>query len=52
MNVMIKVKNVSILILVAMFLTGCQTGDGPIANILNSFGTCVGETPEQIENCE
>jgi len=44
-------KNISILVLAVMHLTGCQTGDGPIAKILNSMGTCMGETPEQIENC-
>jgi len=52
MKIAKNMKNVSMLILVSMFLIGCQTGDGPIAKVLNSLGTCVGETPEQIESCE
>ena len=44
-------KSQVFLVLIVTLLAGCQTGGGPIADVLNRFGTCVGETPEQIANC-
>ena len=48
---MMALKTRFLAVLIIGLLTGCQTGGGPIAEFLNNFGICVGETPEQIANC-
>jgi len=48
---MIRTKTQRLLDLIVLRLAGGQTEGGPIAAVLNTFGTCVGETSDPIAHC-
>jgi len=49
---MIRTKTQRLLDLIVLRLAGGQTEGGPIAAVLNTFGTCVGETSDPIAHCQ
>ncbi len=49
----VYIMRTSLVLITILFLSGCQTAPPGIGDFISTitFAPCMGETPEQIENC-